>query len=462
MNIVCCGVGRVFKRIFPYLERKNDNIVGIVDNNSKIWGSKVGNIRITSFSNIVCDRIDKFVITNNSYEEIKEQLIENGINRNDIISWRNYLSGYKEEYFTEEYLKNREAKERVLIFSTFLNYNGGTMAAIYAAQTLMNIGYDVIIATPGVDNRLLEESRKWKINIVVCPVLPYMGELEEKLILEVDYILVNVLSMVHCAVVSSRYKPTLWWIHEGADVYSEIIKNNLDDFSKINDLPIKICPVSKIPKKLLKTYANIESDMILPYGIPDNVLKNNNLKNRNEIVIAIIGNISELKGQDIFLEAMREIGVYDRNVSGWIIGGINTDEYSTKILEQVGQLDNIHYLGQMNRDEISEVYSQIDILVCPSRRDSLPIVVTEAMQHGKICIVSDAIGTVDYMKDGKNGFIFKSGNINDLKSKIMYVLNNYSEMDNVRKAARKMYEEFFSLEVLGERIISVFDQWKGI
>lgn len=155
MNIICFGAGRVFNRIWPYLEKKNDNIIGIADNNSKMWGDKIKNLCITSLPNINCNKIDKFVVTCNNYEAIKKQLTENGIDRSDILYWREYLSGYKEEYFTEEYLENRGVKKRVLIFSTFLNYNGGTMAVIYAAQALVNIGYDVLIATPGIDKRFL-------------------------------------------------------------------------------------------------------------------------------------------------------------------------------------------------------------------------------------------------------------------------------------------------------------------
>ena len=100
----------------------------------------------------------------------------------------------------------------------------------------------------------------------------------------------------------------------------------------------------------------------------------------------------------------------------------------------------------------SNIYSKIDIVVCPSREDPLPIVMTEAMMYRKPCIASDSTGTADYIKDGINGFVCKTEDSEDLCEKMRYFIHHQEKIEIMGKEARKVYEEYFTMDKFADRL----------
>ena len=113
---------------------------------------------------------------------------------------------------------------------------------------------------------------------------------------------------------------------------------------------------------------------------------------------------------------------------------------------------NVKLLGSLNRREMRKAFSEIDVIVSTSRADTMSIVLTEGMMYGKICISSNSTGMARYIKDGENGFVFESENVEAAYKKMKWVFLHREELDNVRKMARLTYEKFFSMEAFGDRL----------
>lgn len=93
----------------------------------------------------------------------------------------------------------------------------------------------------------------------------------------------------------------------------------------------------------------------------------------------------------------------------------------------------------------------IDVVVCASE-ETLSLTIVEGMMNSKICITTDNTGIAEYIEDGVNGFICKAGNADSLAEKMKYIIDHFNELDEVRKNARKTYEKFFTLDILGENL----------
>ena len=77
------------------------------------------------------------------------------------------------------------------------------------------------------------------------------------------------------------------------------------------------------------------------------------------------------------------------------------------------------FLGFKNQSELPRYYNLSDFLVLPSKFETWGFVVNEAMNAAKAVVLSDRVGAaVDLVDDGKNGFIYQSGNITQLASVI--------------------------------------------
>ncbi len=455
MKILVFGSGKLYQKEKSYLA-SNADIIAIIDNNKSLYSKYINGVPVISPYDIKQYDYDKIILVSIHANEMKKQLLRLGILAKKIWYWEQFKSEIEHGKF-KFYCGNNKVKKRgmkILIISTDLNYNGGSLAAVYAAMAIQKKGYNVVLAASAGDPTFISEASREQINIVIIPALPYLHQEEIFLIQQFDLVMVNVFQMVLCAYEISKIKPVLWWIHEPKTIYENIIYQ-FSEYARLESLSnINILAVSSIPKNNFNFFFPGRIKNTLSYGIPDRY-KHDFYKSGKELTFAIIGSVTPRKAQDIFIQAVRLLeNTLKKSVQFWIIGYIGTDTYSMHIRELASQESAIQILGELTQSEINNAYNDIDAVVCPSMEDPLPIVMTEGMMHGKVCITSNANGTIDYIDDGKNGFICKSGDPYDLAKKMQWVIHNKDKLWEIGKQARKTYEKYFTLETFSNRLES--------
>lgn len=118
------------------------------------------------------------------------------------------------------------------------------------------------------------------------------------------------------------------------------------------------------------------------------------------------------------------------------------------------KIDNKKY----KYEEMYKLYQKHDILILPSYNEAIGMVVPEAMASGVACIVSDTSGAKDYIKDNKNGLIFKTGDIDDLYDKISYFLNNREKIEEFGKKARKHIIENYTTDKITKKFYNQINE----
>ncbi|WHI48563.1 glycosyltransferase family 4 protein [Microbulbifer sp. JMSA004] len=139
---------------------------------------------------------------------------------------------------------------------------------------------------------------------------------------------------------------------------------------------------------------------------------------------AFFGQINPFKGVDVLLEAFKLLPDEVREEVHLDIHGANlegqTEEFQEKIhdlLEELGDLVTLH--GSYESHEIGKLMEQADWVIIPSVWwENSPMVIQEAFNHGRPLIGSDIGGMVEKITDGINGYNFRHGNSNSLKSAI--------------------------------------------
>ena len=79
------------------------------------------------------------------------------------------------------------------------------------------------------------------------------------------------------------------------------------------------------------------------------------------------------------------------------------------LVEQKGIQNRVHLLGL--REDISEFFQELDVMVLPSFKDGLPMVLIEAQAAGVPCVVSDAFPEEANLKSGFFTFVSLSQDI---------------------------------------------------
>ena len=135
--------------------------------------------------------------------------------------------------------------------------------------------------------------------------------------------------------------------------------------------------------------------------------------------ILYFGRIDFEKGIDTLIDAVRGL-----NVQLKIIGsGLQEHHYRQMIKNE--QIKNIECIGFLPHDKIKQEISQSLFAVLPSRwYENFPHSIVESFAQGKPVIGASRGGIAELIKDGETGLTFKPGNVEDLRNKIKYLLDN--------------------------------------
>jgi glycosyltransferase involved in cell wall biosynthesis len=120
-------------------------------------------------------------------------------------------------------------------------------------------------------------------------------------------------------------------------------------------------------------------------------------------------------------------------------------------------LKNVILTGFVNQSKISEYYASCDVFVmCSSLGETWGLSVNEAMNFDVPLVISHLTGSSeDLVENGVNGYIFKTGDIEDLKSKLHQVLIEKNLKYNSTVERRKYN---YSYETIKENVMEIVNQ----
>lgn len=462
VNILIFGTGETYKNKKNFFENNRDRIkiIAFLDNNPELQGKTMDGIIICSPKEIQNLCFDGVVILSLKYmQEMTDELQVLGI-KQDLIWNFNMLKltafRGKRTLYGESKNIPREDKGNVLIITTDMEFNGGTMVSVYAAQALQDKGYDVMLSAPSILEELLEEVLQAGLKITIVDCLPYLFEEDEKWIQYYDIVIVNVFQMMNCAYGISKIKPVLWWIHEDRSIWKSFYQDTQKEFADIDRMEwmsrVDVVGVSKIAQEAFNYFYPSVIQKILPFGIPDRCRQVSTEKIlKDKVIFAVTAGFSIYKGQRVLVEAVRKLSQQEKDkIEIWFIGpkGQNLQE----LKEICDEREYMRFLGLLSHEEIISLLPQIDVLVCPSLIETMSMSTIEGMMFGKLCIITDMTGIAEYIKNGENGFVVKAGDSDQLAERIAWIIHNRGLWEPIKRNARKTFEEEFALEKFGEKL----------
>jgi len=181
-------------------------------------------------------------------------------------------------------------------------------------------------------------------------------------------------------------------------------------------------------------------------------------------VMLFFGQIKHVKGLDVLLRALPAVVAKHPDVILMIAGKLwKTDlsEYSALInqlgLEQHVKLD-IRYIPN---EEVANYYGAADIVVLPYRKIYQSGVLLMAMSYRKPVVVSDIQGMMEIIKDGENGFVFRTEEHRDLGEMLNQMLDQPAELGRVVARGYETITEQHGWDRVGQRTREVYQSVLG-
>ena len=128
-----------------------------------------------------------------------------------------------------------------------------------------------------------------------------------------------------------------------------------------------------------------------------------------------------------------------------------------KFVQNEGLDDFVHFHCSMTPDEVREYMENASIyLMTSNRREGWGAVVNEAMNSGCAVVGSHIVGSIPYLiQDKKNGLIYRSGDMEDLYSKVVYLLEHPEKRKQIGLEAYRTITGLWNAETAAQRFVNV-------
>jgi len=358
----------------------------------------------------------------------------------------------------------------ILLLSTHLNAGGITSYLLTLSKGLIEQGHDVHIASSGGDNEdefIAMGAMFLKLNIRTKSELS--PKLYRALGLFRKYIKENSIHIIHSQTRITQVMGQLLMKSTGCPYLS-----TCHGYFRVR-LSRRIAPcwgqaviaISEAVRGHLKKDFKVleENIFLIPNGIDLNkfsmIADDKKRSIRAELhlsddkpVLGIIARLSDIKGQDILISAMKQVVREVPSVKLLIVGEGRMESSLKGMVLSLELNDHVFFHPVVN--QTVKYLSALDIFVMPSRQEGLGLSVMEAQACGLPVVASNVGGLPSLIKNGTTGILVEPQSSDALAKALVELLKSPQRWKPMGLAARKFIEATYSSGKMVNKTIELY------
>ena len=161
-----------------------------------------------------------------------------------------------------------------------------------------------------------------------------------------------------------------------------------------------------------------------------------------KLTLGVVSRLERIKGMDLVVPAFAEV-LKAYPATQLLVVGDGTLRASME--EQAAQLacaDHIRFVGRQPQEELSQWYTQMDIVLMPSRSEGFGLTAIEAMVHGCVMVASDVGGLPEVVRDGICGLLHRTEDIADMAAKVCTLIGDEALYTRLRAQSLVEVEKY--------------------
>ena len=193
----------------------------------------------------------------------------------------------------------------------------------------------------------------------------------------------------------------------------------------------------------------VEVDIFRPAGRarPDQVL-----------FVGSLDRGTEYKGLDDLLQAVRMVRERRPALRLVIVGDGDRRGHFEQVSRNLGLGEVVSFVGTLSRTEMVARYQDAALLVLPTRFDSYPTVIAEAMACGRPVVSTTVGGIPSLVRSEVNGLLVPPSDTMALAAAVERVLGDRALADRLGAAGREQVVSELSWEAQADRTAAVFEE----
>ena len=180
--------------------------------------------------------------------------------------------------------------------------------------------------------------------------------------------------------------------------------------------------------------------------------RSNQIQPNSPQTLLSVGNLVPLKGHDILLQALTKLP----NMQLWIVGDGPEKNALQQLTNQLDIADRVTFLGVVKQEQLTDYYSNADILVLASSSEGWPNVLLEAMACGTPVVATNVNGIPEIVRTPASGTLVDERSPEAFIKGIRALQANYPD-----RVATRQYAEQFSWDETSNGQLMLFQTILG-
>ena len=268
-----------------------------------------------------------------------------------------------------------------------------------------------------------------------------------------DFVVANTIVSWPVVRVAHRLKaPVIWYLHE-----------TLVAVRLMGQIP-EIQPTLRMANLLVTPTdrtADVYRDIsdtpvtVAPYGIPPPPPLARKVKHGPR-EFATLGSFEPRKGQDVLLEA---IALLDGSSPSFfrMAGRVLDKVFFARLQTAAAGLPNVALLNALDHAAAMALLHEADVLISPSRDETMPVVILEAMGAGKAVITTDVGGVREWIHNELNGLVVPPENPEALAAAVARCAKDRELVEQLGAASRRTFDRHFALDRFATRFAELIE-----
>lgn len=182
-----------------------------------------------------------------------------------------------------------------------------------------------------------------------------------------------------------------------------------------------------------------------------------------------VGRFDRHKGGDIAIEAFKLLAADRPELRLLFVGPdrgldlpdgrkLSLAQYLTQHVPDPTVRGRIEVLGAQPLHQLSALRRRAVLTIAASRYENAPLAVVEAMAFASPLVASNAGGIPELVRHGETGFLFRSGDPQDLAAKVDAMLSLPDRGASLAAASRRDYEARLTARAISQRTAEYYQQ----
>lgn len=193
------------------------------------------------------------------------------------------------------------------------------------------------------------------------------------------------------------------------------------------------------PEKILVQRLGVDSPGQLVSPLPKGI-------EPRPLMMLAVGRLHPTKDHAFLLRSCYELKAAGTDFLCLIAGEGPERPWLEHLIRNLQLGEQVKLLGHLGRRQLNTWYAMCDVVVLTSRSEGIPLMLMEAMAHGKTVLAPAITGIPELVKHGETGFLYHPGSMGDFVTKIQLVRASLPALPRLRHAARQHVLEHFDRE----------------